>query len=86
MTSMNVSLPDDMKAFVEEQIAREGFASASEYFSKLVRDAQRRRAKQSLEAKLAEGLLGPAQPMTSKDWQALEQETLEGLAGERICE
>jgi antitoxin ParD1/3/4 len=86
MTSMNVSLPDDMTAFIEEQVAREGFASASEYFSKLVREAQRRKAKQNLEAKLAEGLLGPIQQMLSKDWQALEQEALEGLAGERIGE
>ena len=86
MTSMNVSLPDEMKAFIEEQVAREGFASASEYFSKLVREAQRRKAKQNLEAKLAEGLLGPAQQMMSNDWQALEKEAMEGLVGERIGE
>jgi Arc/MetJ-type ribon-helix-helix transcriptional regulator len=32
MTTMNISLPDDMKAFIELQIAQEGYASASEYF------------------------------------------------------
>ncbi len=31
MTTMNISLPDEMKAFVEAQMAHEGYASASEY-------------------------------------------------------
>ena len=31
MTTMNISLPDEMKAFVEAQMATEGYASASEY-------------------------------------------------------
>ncbi len=82
MTTMNVSLPDDMKAFIEEQIAREGYASASEYFRNLIREAQRRKAKLDLEAKLAEGLQSPSQKMMRKDWQSLEEEALKGLAGE----
>ncbi|HEV8061903.1 MAG TPA: type II toxin-antitoxin system ParD family antitoxin [Gemmataceae bacterium] len=82
MTTMNVSLPDDMKAFIEEQVAREGYASTSEYFRNLVREAQRRKAKLDLEAKLAEGLQSPSQKMKRKDWQSLEQEALKGLAGE----
>ena len=32
MTTMNISLPDDLKAFVEDRVAQEGYASASEYF------------------------------------------------------
>jgi Arc/MetJ-type ribon-helix-helix transcriptional regulator len=31
MTTMNISLPDEMKAFVETEMAQEGYASASEY-------------------------------------------------------
>ncbi len=31
MTTMNISLPDEMKAFIEAQMEREGYASASEY-------------------------------------------------------
>jgi len=58
MTTMNISIPDEMKAFIENQLAQEGFASASEYFRSLVREAQRRKAKQELEAKLLEGLQG----------------------------
>ena len=35
MTTMNISLPDEMKAFVEAQMATEGYASASEYLRAL---------------------------------------------------
>ena len=81
MTTMNISIPEDMKAFVEAQMAKEGFASASEYLRSLIREAQRQRAKQELEAKLLEGLeSGPAVPMTKADWKALKREALEGLA------
>ena len=31
MTTMNISLPDDMKAFVDEQVRARGYMTASEY-------------------------------------------------------
>ena len=40
MTTMNISLPEEMKVFVEAQMAQEGYASASEYLRALIRDAQ----------------------------------------------
>ena len=60
MATMNVSLPDEMKTFVETQAAKEGFGTTSEYLRSVIRDAQKRLAKQALEAKLLEGLEGPA--------------------------
>ena len=33
MTTMNISLPEEMKVFVEAQMAQEGYASASEYLA-----------------------------------------------------
>ena len=86
MTTMNISLPDKMKAFIEAQMARDGFASASEYLRTLIRDAQKSRVKQELEIKFREALeSGPATLMTKKDWVALRQEAMEGLTGESIC-
>ena len=85
MTTMNVSLPDDMKAFVEDRVDQEGYASASEYFRDLIREAKRRKAKLDLEAKLADGLQGSPTRMTRKDWQATKKEALEGLAGEHLA-
>jgi antitoxin ParD1/3/4 len=85
MTTMNISLPDEMKAFIEAEMATEGFASASEYLRTLIREAQKRRARQALEEKFREALeSGPATPMTKDDWVALRREALEGLAGEKI--
>ena len=85
MTTMNISLPEEMKVFVEAQMAREGYASASEYLRALIRQAQRRQAKLELEAKIREALdSGPATPMTREDWAALRAEALEGLRGETI--
>ena len=47
MATMNVSLPDEMKAFVESQAAREGFGTTSEYLRSMIRDTQKRLAKQA---------------------------------------
>ena len=37
MTTMNVSLPDELKAFVDQQVAAHGYASTSEYLRDLIR-------------------------------------------------
>jgi len=78
MTTMNISLPDEMKAFIEAEMATEGFASASEYLRTLIREAQKRRAKQALEEKFREALeSGPATPMTQDDWDELDRRVWE---------
>jgi antitoxin ParD1/3/4 len=52
---MNISLPDPMKAFVEERVAEGEYSTTSEHFRDLVRDDQKRRAQEKLEALLLEG-------------------------------
>ncbi len=65
-------------------MARDGFASASEYLRALIREDQRRKARRELEAKILEGLRGPSAVMTSDDWDSIERDALDGLAGEAI--
>jgi antitoxin ParD1/3/4 len=78
MATMNISLPDEMKEFIEAQMSRDGFASASEYFRTLVREEQKRRARRELEARFLEALeSGPAEPMTREDWDSLENRVWE---------
>jgi antitoxin ParD1/3/4 len=85
MTTMSISLSEDMKDFVETQAADEGFATADDYLHSLIQEAQKRRAKQQLEAKFREALeSGPATLMTADDWAALRQEARDSLAGETI--
>jgi antitoxin ParD1/3/4 len=38
MTTMNISLPDDMKAFVDQQVQSRGYMSSSEYIRDLLRN------------------------------------------------
>jgi antitoxin ParD1/3/4 len=84
MATMNISLPDAMKEFVEAQAAKQGFGSVSEYLRAIIRDVQKRQPKQDLKEKLLEGLRsGPATPMTAKDWDQIEREGLKRLAAEK---
>jgi antitoxin ParD1/3/4 len=45
---MNVSLPDSLKSFVDEQVASRGFGTSSEYVRELIRKEQDRQALRSL--------------------------------------
>jgi len=56
MTTLNISLPDPMKAFIEAQVQSGAYASASDYVRALVREAQKRQAQEELEAKLLAAL------------------------------
>ena len=56
MTTLNISLPDPMKAFIEAQVQSGAYASASDYVRALVREAQKRQAQEELETKLLAAL------------------------------
>jgi antitoxin ParD1/3/4 len=42
MSTMNVSLPDGLKSFVDEQVAARGYSTSSEYVRDLIRKDQER--------------------------------------------
>jgi antitoxin ParD1/3/4 len=42
MTTMNISLPEGMKGFVDAQVAQRGFGTGSEYVRSLIRLEQER--------------------------------------------
>jgi antitoxin ParD1/3/4 len=56
MTTMNISLPDALKAFVDDQVADRGYSTSSEYVRDLIRREQDR---QKLTALLMEGANSP---------------------------
>lgn len=83
MTSMNISLPDEMKGFVDEQVTRGGYSTASEYVRALLREAQRKAAQDRLETLLLEGLDSePAKPLTDEDWQTIRRAAMDRLSGQ----
>lgn len=58
MSTMNVSLPDAMKSFVDEQVVERGYGTSSEYVRELIRKDQQRLQLRSL--LLRGGLSAPA--------------------------
>lgn len=76
MATMNISLPEEMKVFVEEQAAKQGFGTVSEYVRSLLHAVQEQeRSRSDVRAKLLEAIeSGPATPMAESDWESIRQE------------
>jgi antitoxin ParD1/3/4 len=83
MESMNISLPDPLKQFVDGQIAQGRYSSASEYVRELIRADEKRKAEDQLEAKLLEGLNSAETTLTAADWKDLRAEALAKLAARK---
>lgn len=58
MATMNISLPDALKSFVDEQAAGRGFGTSSEYVRELI---LRDRDRQQLRQLLLDGASSPAE-------------------------
>lgn len=79
LSSMNVSLPEKLKKYVETQ-TKYGYSTPSEYVRELIREDQRRKAKEKLDTLLLEGLnSGDPGPVDAKFWADLKQEALAKL-------
>ncbi len=72
---MNISLPNQMKAWVERQADDGRFANVSDYMRDLIRrDQDRRQAIGEIQALVDEGLAsGPAQPFDPKKFFATKE-------------
>ena len=81
MKSMNISLPDSMRAYIEEQVASGGYSTVSEYFRELVRQDQKQKAQERLEVLLLQGLeSATATSMNAEDWENIRQSVREQVA------
>jgi antitoxin ParD1/3/4 len=79
MTSMNISLPEELKDYVEEQ-TESGYSTPSEYVRELIREDQKRRAKERLDTLLLEGLnSGVPIPANAEFWRELKREAITKL-------
>ncbi len=68
MSTLNVSLPEPMRAFVDEQVASGMFATASAYVQQLIR---RDKARAHVRSLLVESL---ADPRPDVSWDQVQQE------------
>ncbi len=76
MQSMNISLPDPLKQFVDSQVAQGRYSSTSEYMRELIRADERLKAEELLEAKLLEGLSSPETEFNSAEWAEIRKKAL----------
>lgn len=71
MSTMNISLPDSLKTFVDEQVTQRGYGTSSEYVRELIRKDQER---QHLRGLLLEGAASaPAGPANSAYFEGLRR-------------
>jgi antitoxin ParD1/3/4 len=69
MSTMNISLPEHLKAFVDREVAERGYGTSSEYVRELLRREQERR--QLRELLLASAASGPGRPADGSYFDAL---------------
>ena len=65
MSTMNISLPEALKSFVDQQVNDRGYSSSSEYVRELIRKDQDR---QRLRALLLDGAASPPDVTADADY------------------
>ena len=79
MSTMNTSLPETLKAFVDDQVGARGYGSSSEYVRELIRKEQDR---QSLRSPLLEGAASPLTETADADYFDRLRERIRRAAGQ----
>lgn len=69
MSTMNISLPDALKSFVDEQVSQRGYGTSSEYVRELIRRDQDRQQLRNL--LLAGAASAPAAPADASYFEGL---------------
>ena len=65
MSTMNVSLPDELKAYVDDQVGEGGYGSTSEYVRDLIR---RDKNRQQLRRALLDGAASAPGPIADSSY------------------
>jgi len=83
MATMNISLTDPLKQFVDEEVSEGGYSSTSDYVRDLIRQRQRQKAEELLRRLIAEGLAsGACAPVTSATFERMRRDLAERLERE----
>lgn len=69
MSTMNVSLPESLRTYVDDRVRKDGYSTSSEYVRELIRADAVRRAERELADLMRAGLAsGPAMPAGKAYW------------------
>lgn len=78
MVSLNILLPQSIKEFIDQQIARLGLDTPSDYVYELVREAQERLSEERIEQLLLEAIdSGEPIEVTPEYWEKKRAELIE---------
>ena len=78
MSSLNISLPQSLKDYVKDQVNDSGYSTPSEYVRELLRQDQKRRVGEKLEAMLLEGInSGEPIEITPEYWENKRRQLIE---------
>jgi antitoxin ParD1/3/4 len=80
MQTMTISLPNDMREYVDNRTQSGGFGNTSEYVRDLIRRERDRRAQEALEAQLIANLASP-----QVEWTPEVRERLLATVEDRIA-
>ena len=81
MTTMNISLPDSLKDFVDEQVGERGYGTSSEYIRELIRKEQDRLQLRNL--LLAGASSTPTKPVDGAYFDGLRRQVRAAKPGAR---
>ncbi len=80
MTTVNISLPDSMRDFINEQVEKGGYSTTSEYIRHLIRQDLERVQKSRIEKLLLEGLdSGEVIEITDEWWEQKRSQLIERI-------
>jgi antitoxin ParD1/3/4 len=80
MTTINISVPDSIQDFIDEQVARGGYGSTDEYIHQLINKEVERINQERVEALLLEGLdSGEPIEITDDWWEQKQIQLIERL-------
>jgi antitoxin ParD1/3/4 len=83
MNTIDINLPDPLKAFVEEQVARRGYRDASEFVQLLLEAERQRQVGREVEQLLLDALDDDDEPLT--EWTDQDLDDIR-RAGRRLIE
>ena len=77
MATMNISLPENLKEFVDAQVQTGGYSTSSEYIRELIREDQKKKLERRLNSLLLEGLeSGEPIPVDEAYWETKRRKLL----------
>lgn len=82
-STINISLPDNLKSEVDAVIAVDGYGNTSEFFRDLIRNHLRERQEKQLEMMLLEGMNSPISSWTKDDVEQIKETVKERILARR---